>query len=313
MLDHSRQLPLAFLYENLVIEAARGKDQPPLVAIYPADGTLAADNPFGIVAGPHQSEATIKAARLFRQHLLGNEQQLLAMDRGFRPAAGNVKLSPLVFKAGHGVRIDTPQLLPLPSAHDLQRVTDYWRQHVKRKAQVTLVLDVSRSMDGEKIAALKRGAKALLRDLADDERIAVFTFARRIEQLQKLAAVGDCRADLGLAIDRIQTAGGTYLVEATLQAVKYAAEAADPLRTSIVVVMTDGRDPRYQLHEEAFLDKERAIRSHGGVLVFTIGIGGEQQVDRQMLERLASAPTAATLVDDHGIERVFEEQIRAQF
>jgi Mg-chelatase subunit ChlD len=178
---------------------------------------------------------------------------------------------------------------------------------------VTLALDVSRSMDGERIAALKRAARGLVEDLADSERIAVFTFTRKVTLLQELEEVGKCREQLLAAIDGIKTAGGTYLVEATRTAAEYAQERLDPKRTSVVVVMTDGKDPRHRLHEPAFLEQEKAIRAARDVVVFTIGIGDEGEVDEAMLKRLATVPTGFTRGSGKDIESIFAEQIRSQF
>lgn len=139
-----------------------------------------------------------------------------------------------------------------------------WRRNVKKKAQVALVLDVSRSMEGKKMDSLIRAAKGLLQTLDADERIALFTFERKITLLHELATVGESRASLLKSIDAIQMGGGTYLVEATRKAVEYMADQRNPAQTPVVIVMTDGRDPRYRLQEPAFLEQEKAIRSEEG-------------------------------------------------
>jgi Ca-activated chloride channel family protein len=313
MIARPDAIDAAFVYENLVVEAAKEQSPKRLVAVYPAGGTYMMDCPYAIVGGKHQSEETLATARLFLQHLLTEEQQQIAMDRGFRRADRKAKSSPLVFKPENGVRMEEPALLPDPAPKEVAAVTAWWRANVKKKAQVTLALDVSRSMDGQRIESLKRAAKGLVQDLADAERIAVFTFTRDVTLMQEMEDVGKCREKLVSAIDAIKTAGGTYLVEATRTAVEYAQKRVDAARTSIVVVMTDGKDPRYRLHEPAFLEQEKAIRAAKDVVVFTIGIGDEGEVDDAMLKRLASAPTGFTRGTGQDIEGIFAEQVRSQF
>jgi Ca-activated chloride channel family protein len=107
------------IYENVVIDnslKARNKWDDPLIAIYPASGTLIADHPFVILNGDWVGTWERFAAGQYLLYLLKPDIQELAQIHGFRPASSSVPLDPAQFSPANGVQfeINVPSLKSLP-------------------------------------------------------------------------------------------------------------------------------------------------------------------------------------------------------
>jgi len=127
-------LNAAILYENLVVMQEYKRlagtsceaKHPPVVAIYPDEGTFLADHPYIILNAPWVTETQIVAAREFEAFLLAEPQQRQAMAFGFRPATPAIAyVAPL--DADHGIDPTQPTImLQTPSIHVLRELLKLW-------------------------------------------------------------------------------------------------------------------------------------------------------------------------------------------
>jgi ABC-type Fe3+ transport system substrate-binding protein len=123
------------VYENLAIEnveAARGRWGQDLRVYYPP-ATIFSDHPYTILNAEWVSDEQREAARLFRDFLLSEEIQALAIEYGFRPASSRVSVSssdsPFVRYAEYNVRAeDLPPQIDIPDAEVLHGLLDLWRR-----------------------------------------------------------------------------------------------------------------------------------------------------------------------------------------
>jgi hypothetical protein len=129
---------------------------------------------------------------------------------------------------------------------------------------VTLVVDVSASVQGRLLNAIVSAASQIRERLRDDDRLAIVEFSQRVRErvaLSGAAEVGEVA--LGPA------EGWTSLNDAIATAV-----SMPPLndRRQMVLVFTDGHDTVSFLDEDTVLDVAR--RSRAAVLVVAAGRGG---------------------------------------
>nr|BBH92745.1 hypothetical protein KTA_09440 [Thermogemmatispora argillosa] len=85
---------IAFTYENLVLTyqaEARQRQSMALLPYYPSLNLLS-DHPFAILDAEWVSSEQQEAARVFRDFLLGEEQQRAALKSGFRPTSAEVTI-----------------------------------------------------------------------------------------------------------------------------------------------------------------------------------------------------------------------------
>lgn len=155
--------------------------------------------------------------------------------------------------------------------------------------RVSLVLDSSSSVAGEKLVQLRAAARALLGGLAPDDEASLVTFDEEVSV--RVPPTRD-RARLEQGVSRIQPGGATAVFDALYAGTML---ASDRGRT-LLVLFTDGED------NVSWLDASRVQRVllESNVLVQVVGIvpGGQELPFESTTEteRLAAeAPYVATL------------------
>lgn len=150
---------------------------------------------------------------------------------------------------------------------------------------VVLVLDVSGSMAGERLARAKAAAATFLDSLQPADQVALLAFNSQVAFLSDFT--GD-RAALKGIIQGLNAAGNTALFDATAAAVTKAASSSLPRKA--VVLMTDGENvnPAPRFNRESSLDEVQ----RAGVPVYSIGLGGE--TDRSYLDQLGAVSRGGT-------------------
>ncbi|NUM44366.1 MAG: VWA domain-containing protein [Anaerolineales bacterium] len=214
-------LSAAVMYENLVVDQETKRlagqvSQIPVVAIYPKEGTFWSNNPYAIVNAPWVTAEQRTAAQDFETFLLAEPQQRKAIELGFRPADPSMALtSPL--DAQHGVDPAQPQtVLEIPRAEVIQGVVDLWRQ-TKKPVDITVVIDISGSMRGEKIATARTSLLDFIGLLQDRDNLQILAFSDQIIELTPLSPLGEKRADVERRVSGIIESGKPLLTAAQVR------------------------------------------------------------------------------------------------
>ncbi len=278
-------LSAAVLYENNVIEdqlarAGKASPFPPLVAIYPKEGTFWSDHPAGIVDRDWVTPAHRKAARHYLDFLLARPQQEAALRFGFRPAAVEIPLgAPL--DVAHGIDPQEPKTtLEVPSVEVMDGITRLWRMH-KKRSNVALVIDVSGSMnDEDKIIYAREGAAKLVTMLGDEDQYSLLTFNNTSTWAQRKMLLNG--AERQRAVTQVQglfAGGGTALYDAVDEACASLTAQPDLDHISAVVVLSDGADTDSKISLDALLTRIRGTSERPAPRVFTIGYGKSAKSD----------------------------------
>jgi hypothetical protein len=131
---------LVVVYENLAIEnieAAQNRWGQNIRVYYPP-ATLFSDHPYTILQDPLTTPEQRAAAAQFRDFLLAQPNQELALQFGFRPADPNVAVitndpnNPFNKYAQYGVKVDIAQQVQIPSGDVINTLLDVWRRYVNR-------------------------------------------------------------------------------------------------------------------------------------------------------------------------------------
>ena len=291
--DGPQYLSAAVLYENMVIESygPQYKLPFPVVAIYPKEGTFWSDHPVGIVEREWVTPEHREAAKIYVDYLLARPQQEEALRFGFRPAAVEVPLAAPV-DAAHGVDPREPQTtLEVPSAEVIDAVLRLWHD-TKKRADVTLVLDISGSMNEDgKIENAKAGAAQLLTLLDGEDRFSFLPFNAQATWAGEGLRLADSRQQVEGTISGVFANGGTALYDAVAEAYDHVMAHREAGRIAAIVVLSDGADTHSRLKLPDLVGKLRAAGESGnGVRVFTIGYGRDAQ--RPVLEAISDATQA---------------------
>ncbi len=150
---------------------------------------------------------------------------------------------------------------------------------------MALVVDVSGSMAGEKMAQARGAVLDTLAGMRDDDRIALVTYSDSANVVQPLARVGDVRSRLQAVVPTLDTISGTN-IPAGLEAGAAAlgdGGGGDLVRR--VVLVSDGRDGSGQSLDR--VANSVRLRSDRGVTLSSLGVGADY--DEAYMSRVADA------------------------
>ena len=154
---------------------------------------------------------------------------------------------------------------------------------VTERAPLSLVvmLDTSGSMDGEKIRQAKRSVISLIRQMRDDDEIALVSYDSNARLVQPMMRVADVRERLVSAVHELDADGGTN-IPAAIRAGLSATEMASSGRVKRLVLVSDGLDnTRKEAERLARNSTDRAVT------VSALGIGLD--FDESYLSAVANA------------------------
>ncbi|MCA9302904.1 MAG: VWA domain-containing protein [Phycisphaerales bacterium] len=149
--------------------------------------------------------------------------------------------------------------------------------------EVTIVIDRSGSMGGEKIEQARESAKQIIRGMRRGERVRIVDYSDDVRSFAdgSVEISDESIPQLIGYIDSIQSRGGTNLHDALVEAVS--AEAA-PGHLSMVLFLTDGL-ATVGVTDEASIRKAAAEHNGAERRVFTFGVGYD--VNAPLLDGLA--------------------------
>jgi Ca-activated chloride channel family protein len=139
---------------------------------------------------------------------------------------------------------------------------------------MVVVLDTSGSMEGEKLREAKSAVKELVREMRDDDDVALVHYSDHAEVVEPLRRVGEVREALAARIDRLTAEGGTAIplgLETGVRELEQGLARADRReqdRVRRVVLVSDGLDSSRRSSE--LLAQTTAAK---GVTVSSMGIG----------------------------------------
>lgn len=291
---HAAAVPEA---DTVLMNIERGDELAfPLAFIFPSGGTIWADHPYCILDNSEWVSAEqAEAAAIFRDYLLAPEQQTLAIDNYLRPLESSIPLhAPLDLSNGTDPRVspETIPALPSPSTEISNAIIDVFLLN-KRKATIIVALDVSGSMEGEKIKSAREATVEFLARLNPDDEVAVMIFSDLVTPLEEHSRVGDVVEGLSQRVSGLVANGNTALY----QAVCDAAKAIEKLRLEDIeegesrlygiVLLSDGEDTVGRTTEnQMFATCLPANAEADGIKIFPIAFGADADTD--VLSRIAS-------------------------
>jgi Ca-activated chloride channel family protein len=296
----------AFPMEEITLIDFNKVDPPatPLVAIYPKEGTFWHDDPYIVMASASAEEQ--QAAKAFYSFLLTDESQRLAMGYGFRPANVNVPLADPISPA-YGVQTQGVQtILEAPKADVIVAVKNSWAVNRKR-ADIMLVVDISGSMEGDKLESTKAGLESFLQRILPDDRVGLITFSSSATQVVAPAPLSESRIALQTAIGDMRASGKTAVFDAVDLARQSLASLPQTSeeRIQAIVLLSDGADNSSHLS----MDQLKGSFDETGVSIFPVAYGAD--ADRSILDAIAEFSRTIVVAGDTGdIAQIFENLSR---
>ena len=301
----------------------------PLVAIYPAEGTLYSDNPFYLLDAGWVTDAQRAGAEAFQEYVQQPENQERVLEFGFRPGNPEVALGEPI-TTDNGVDPEQPAtLLEVPSGEVMDELLGAWATQ-RKGARVLMVLDVSGSMgdpadpeDPNGPTRLDLAKEAVIEGLDDfkgEDLVGLRIFTTDddgvpvVEDLSPVAPIAANREALAREVDGLFPRRGTPLYQVTSDSWSQMLESYDPNLINAVIVLTDGQnddndpsDDRQQFEELlAQVRRNSEGETSKPIRIFTVAYGSE--ADPAELRQIAEASnaTAYRAGDATTIDQVFQ-------
>ena len=180
-----------------------------------------------------------------------------------------------------------------------------------RPVALAIVVDVSGSMGGSKIADARAGAARLVDRLGDDDLLSIVAFESEVHTVLAPARLGDARRRAASAVEQLAPMGGTCM-SCGLDAAYALLAEAPATHDRRVVLFSDGHANEGIVTPEGLAAIVGAARDGSGVASTTVGLGGGY--DAPLLNLLAGrglgshlfspGPGAIARILDREIERM---------
>jgi Ca-activated chloride channel homolog len=151
---------------------------------------------------------------------------------------------------------------------------------------VILVIDISGSMAGEKIAQARAALQQVLGKLNQGDRFAVLAFDDQLDPYSSGLLPASKAADAQAWVGNLESRGGTDINQALGNALDTAAQNTDQSRPQMVIFLTDGQPTSgvTDLNQISANVKQKAAATH--TRIFTFGVGDD--VNAVLLDKLAN-------------------------
>ena len=188
------------------------------------------------------------------------------------------------------VTIDTIPALPSPNAAISKAVTDLFKI-TKRKATIMVVLDISGSMEGDKIRTARDSTVEFLRRIDADDQVGVMVFNDYVTTFAEPSRAGTAVEGLANRVSGLTADGSTNLYGAVCEAVQQLEsikQQSSENRLYGIVVLSDGEDTVEQVTaNQMFTSCLPANPEVDGIKIFPIAFG--EDADTDVLSQIASA------------------------
>jgi Ca-activated chloride channel family protein len=268
----------------------------PLVAIYPKEGTLAADHPYTILKVPWVTAAKQQAAEAFLRYLQTAQIQARFQDAGFRNQRGMP--GPVIKEANGMLPNRARAYLELPTAQVISDIQASWNG-LRKRARLLIVIDrsaLSADTDATKLAQSVAGG---LKQLVEDDMVGAWAVsaaagsANPFTELVPLQALGPHRAELQSAIAGTHHAADRPALYRTVAlALDQLKIGRDATRINAVLVISAGHsNPADAARFKTLADLSAVAGEIPGIHLFTVGYGPNP--DQKELQLMSTAGKGA--------------------
>lgn len=173
------------------------------------------------------------------------------------------------------------------------------------RLNLTLVLDHSKSMDGNRIEKVKIAAHQIIDNLKDDDILSIVGFNDRAETLIDATPVSD-RPGLKARVSLMQASGGTEIFHGLNEGVTQNRAYLAPKLVNHIILLTDGHT--YGDQERCLELAEAAARE--GIGISAMGLGSDW--NDEFLDQLASKTggTSEYINSANAVNRFLTQRVR---
>lgn len=179
---------------------------------------------------------------------------------------------------------------------------------VRRALNLSLVIDRSGSMAGDKIDYTKQAAQFLVQHLTGQDTFSVVLYNDKVETLIAPEIVSN-KDVVNQAIDRIRVRGTTNLSGGWLEGCRHVAQALSDTRLNRVILMSDGLANRGVTDTSTLVTMAQQKRGEG-ISTTTMGLGNDFNEDLMMEMATAGGGAFYFIESPEVAPLIFQEELR---
>jgi Ca-activated chloride channel family protein len=173
---------------------------------------------------------------------------------------------------------------------------------------LSVVVDVSGSMLGQKLQFLQEGLELLIDGMHDDDRMSLVSYSDQANVVAATTDIVNDRASLRQAVRSLVAAGSTNLSEGLLAGYREVLANYDSTRQNRVILLSDGNPTAGLTASSQILEMSRAYNSDG-VGLTTIGLGQDFNISLMRDLALQADGNFYFLEDAGAVSEVFTEEL----
>ena len=285
----------------------------PLVFVFPSKGTYWSEQPYCILEAEWVTDKQREGAEIFRDFILAPSQQNLAIDYYLRPVDEKIQLhDPFTIDNGTNPNVTRSDVVSLESpTGDLSNAVIDVFLKTKKKATTLMILDVSGSMDGDKIASAVESSINFISRLDPDDEIYLMVFGGNGVRDLGGGRAGAYSETLEKTLAGLFASGDTPLYEAICTGMDKINSLANEdkdlgeKRLYGIVLLSDGDNTSgNKSQNEMFSTCLPTGENVEGVKLFTIAYGDNADID--LMIRIANRTNGKSFTGDpKSIENVY--------
>ena len=189
----------------------------------------------------------------------------------------------------------------------IEGIQALWQQ-TKKPVDLIVVMDISGSMEGDKITTARSSLLQFVQKLDDRDRLRIDLFSSNVSTLTPLTPIGEKRQQVLDSVSGIFEQGSTSLYDAVSHAYQDLQTEGDPKHIRAIVVLSDGQDTVSATTLQEVIDQIKATENEGGnaIKVFTIAFGSD--ADKVTLQAIAD-PSGGKQYDSspENIQKIYDD------
>jgi Ca-activated chloride channel family protein len=173
---------------------------------------------------------------------------------------------------------------------------------------LAVVVDVSGSMSGEKLAFVQQGLELLVDGMRDDDELSLVSYSDRAQVRVEMSPVRDQRIEFREAVRGLGADGGTNLTSGLDAGYRQVLSHFQSDHQNRVILLSDGNPTVGIIDSSSIVELSRGFNSEG-IGLTTVGLGSDFNVNLMRDLALQADGNFYFLEDAGAVNEVFEEEL----
>ena len=186
------------------------------------------------------------------------------------------------------------------------------QQRARIPINISLVLDRSGSMAGEKLSHARQAAREMIKRLSGEDRMSLIAYDSTVDVMVPSVSLAEGRARLLAAVERIVDRGGTNLGAGLSRGIEELRRTRSDRFVHRVILISDGR-ANEGVTDPGTLNAWSEEARRGSISISTMGVGLDYNEDLMMALADHGGGSYHYIRDSSALARIFNQELDSLF